>query len=154
MMANEKTNSGYDWNDEITYSDEHVDLPDGDYDFTVDYFERAQVSSESKNYAGQNMAKVHLLVHSEQGDAKVTENFILNANFAWKLSQFFVAIGLMEDKEGATLRMNWNDIGGRNGRLRIGHRSGRDNQKYMCVNRFLKPEAGQVTANQSWKGGF
>ena len=46
-----------DWDDEIENTQSFTDIPDGEYNFVVDHFERAKVGGDGK-YAGKNMAVV------------------------------------------------------------------------------------------------
>lgn len=148
---NDELNREYDWNDEVENRSGFVDIPEGEYDFIVDHYERAKVGGEGK-YAGQNMAIVYCNVQNGSEEAQLRTNLILNKRFDWKLSQFFICIGLMQDEEGARLKMNWNQVGGRRGRCKIEHKP---NQKdatktHPEITEFLKPQKGA----KKWSSEF
>lgn len=141
----------YDWDDEVENTSSFVDIPDGEYDFMVDHYERSKVGGNG-SYAGQNMAVVYCNIFMNDGDGpQLKTNLILNRKFAWKLSQFFISIGLMEDKEGARLKMNWNQVGGRRGRCKVEHKPNYNDasKKHLEITEFLKPQGGK-----KWGSGF
>lgn len=109
------------WEDEI--SDETGDfepLPEGDYAFTVGKIERARSKGEGK-LPPCNMAKVTLAVHGTDRDRDITVNLVLHSSLEWKLSQFFLSIGLK--KHGEPLRMNWTAAMGKEGKCHVSVRT-------------------------------
>ena len=93
------------WEDEISdEGKELVLLPEGDYDFTVSKIERARHSGSEK-MPPCNLAKVTVTVWGQEDKTEITENLFLCNKMEWKLSQFFLSIGLK--KHGEPLRMNW-----------------------------------------------
>ena len=58
MAANNTMNQEYDWDDEIENRSGFADVPDGEYEFFVDHYERAKVGGDGK-YSGQNKAIVY-----------------------------------------------------------------------------------------------
>lgn len=138
--------------DDIISSDgkEFTVLPEGDYNFTVERFERGRTGSESK-HPGCNMAIVTLRVHSPQGDVFVTDNITLHTSMEWKISQFFRALGMK--KRGEQLRPDWPGTGGRSGRctLIIKPYNGKD---YNKVKEYHDPEEAPAPGNgggQYWQ---
>lgn len=108
---------GYDWEDEIVNeSGEFTILPEGDYDFTVTEFKRNRHEGSEK-VPPCNMAKVTVTVWGAEDKVEITENFFLCNKFEWKLSQFFLSIGLK--KHGEPLRMNWNAVVGKKGKCHV-----------------------------------
>lgn len=104
------------WEDTITKdSEEFPRLEPGDYDFTIDHYERGRSSGEGKLPACK-MAIVYFNIHAE-GDPQIRENFILHSALEWKLSQLFASVGLK--KKGEELVMNWNKLPGLTGRCQI-----------------------------------
>lgn len=104
------------WEDTITKdSEEFPILEPGDYDFTIDHYERGRSSGEGK-LPPCNMAIVYFNIHAE-GDPQIREYFILHSALEWKLSQLFASVGLK--KKGEELVMNWNKLPGLTGRCRI-----------------------------------
>lgn len=92
------------WDDQIAdEGGEYEPLPEGDYKFTVKSVERARSKGEGKLPAC-NMAKVTLTVHGDR-DREITVNLVLHSTLEWKLSQFFLSIGMK--KHGEPLHMNW-----------------------------------------------
>lgn len=90
-------------------------LPDGDYDFTVNKVTRSRYEGSSK-MPSCNTVSVELSVWGAQDRATITERFFLVKKFEWKLSQFFLSIGLK--KHGEQLVMRWN-IEGYKGKCKV-----------------------------------
>lgn len=104
------------WEDEITKEAEFTLLPEGDYDFEVISMERGR-SKGSEKLPPCNMAIVTLRVTDGRGVTTIKENLILHTSIEWKLSQFFISIGLK--KHGEPLRMQWNSVVGKKGRCKV-----------------------------------
>lgn len=106
------------WDDEIKKDGgEFIVLPAGDYNFTVTKFERGRFAGSEKMPAC-NQAKLELTVHSpEHGDVVVFHNLFLHTKTEGLLSNFFAGIG--QKKKGEPLRMNWNNVVGSKGRLKL-----------------------------------
>ena len=107
----------YGWEDEISdEGKEFVLLPEGDYDFTVSKVDRARHNGSEK-MPPCNMAKVTVTVWGAQDSIDITENLFLCNKMEWKLSQFFLALGLK--KHGEPLRMNWAAVPGKRGKCHV-----------------------------------
>ncbi|MCD8333704.1 MAG: hypothetical protein LUB60_06260 [Clostridiales bacterium] len=148
----EDMNREYGWEDEVENRLGFIDIPDGEYEFMVDHYERAKVGGDGK-YAGQNMATVYCNILAGDGEEpQIRTNLILNKAFDWKLSQFFICIGLMKDEEGARLKMNWNQVGGRRGRCKVEHKPNYNDKtkEHLEITEFLKPAEN----NKKWGSGF
>lgn len=105
------------WDDTIVNDGKDFDpVPEGDYDFTVEKFERGRSKGEGKLPAC-NMATVYFTIHDRDRDVTMRENYLLHSALEWKLSELFRSVGLK--KEGEPLRMNWPAIPGLTGRARI-----------------------------------
>ena len=105
------------WEDEIVNEgSEFVLLPEGDYDFTVTKIERTRHNGSDK-MPPCNMAKVTLTVWGADDKTEIVENLFLCSRMEWKLSQFFLAIGLK--KHGEPLRMNWTAAQGKTGKCHV-----------------------------------
>lgn len=139
------------WDDEINNEAGFTDIADGDYDFIVDHYERAKVTNPDSKYNGSNMAVIYCNILTE-GEPQIRTNIILHSKMQWKLAQFFISLGLMEDKEDAKLKMNWNAVGGSRGRCRVIHKPNYNNpeKEHLEIDEFLKPAPGQ----KKWSGGF
>lgn len=149
-MNNTEVNQELGWDDEIE-NKQVQEIPEGEYEFMVDHYERAKVGGDGK-YAGQNMAVVYCNILGIEGEPQLKVNFILNKKFAWKLSQFFISVGLMEDKEGAMLKMDWNQVGGRRGHCKVEHKPNYNDatKNHPEITDFLKPAAD----SKKWGSGF
>ena len=90
-------------------------LPEGDYDFTVSKITRGRYEGSDKMPAC-NSVTVELTVWGPQDKTTITERFFLVKKFEWKLSQFFLSIGLK--KHGEQLVMRWN-IEGMRGKCKV-----------------------------------
>lgn len=90
-------------------------LPDGDYDFIVNKVTRSRYEGSDK-MPSCNTVSVELSVWGAQDRATITERFFLVKKFEWKLSQFFLSIGLK--KHGEQLVMRWN-IEGYKGKCKV-----------------------------------
>lgn len=90
-------------------------LTDGDYDFTVNKVTRGRYEGSDKMPAC-NSVTVELTIWGPQDKTIVTERFFLVKKFEWKLSQFFLSIGLK--KHGEQLVMRWN-IEGYRGKCKV-----------------------------------
>ena len=90
-------------------------LPDGDYDFTVNKVTRGRYEGSDKMPAC-NSVTVELTIWGPQDKTIITERFFLVKKFEWKLSQFFLSIGLK--KHGEQLVMRWN-IEGYRGKCKV-----------------------------------
>ena len=164
MAEINNTGREIDWNDEIEYSDSYLILPQGDYPFTVTGFERSRHGGSAK-IPPCNMAVISLEVFDEASEqtVNVQEKLYLHTTFAWKLSQFFVSIGLLEP--GEKKAMDWTRVIGARGWCRLyvnkwtGQRDGREMENNR-VDKFLAPDeapAAQSTPAQAaapaWKAG-
>lgn len=107
----------YGWDDAISKdSSEFKPIPEGDYDFTIDKFERGRSSGEGK-LPPCNMAIVYFRVSDRDREVVIRENYILHSSLEWKLSELFCGVGLKE--KGEEIRMNWNALPGLTGRAQV-----------------------------------
>lgn len=112
----------YNENDEIGYEGTIEDegssfalLPEGDYDFTVSKVTRFRYEGGDK-VPPCNAVSVEVTVWGAQDMTVITERFYLIRKFEWKLSQFFLSLGMK--RHGEPLVMNWN-IEGKHGKCRV-----------------------------------
>lgn len=106
----------FDWNDEIAAENEFTTLPEGDYDFEVVKFERGR-SKGSEKIPPSNMAILTLRVSDEKQSAVIMDYLVLHSKLEWKLSQFFLSVGLK--KHGEPLKMDWSKVQGAKGRCKV-----------------------------------
>lgn len=138
-MGNE-TGRELGWDDTIVKDDsDYEPVPEGDYDFTIEKYERARSKGEGKLPAC-NMAIVYFRVEDRDRTVTIKENFILHSAMEWKLSELFCGIGLK--KKGEALRMNWNQVTGATGRCRISLDPDKNNpdKKYNHVKKIYPKE--------------
>ena len=97
MAANNTMNQEYDWDDEIENRSGFADVPDGEYEFFVDHYERAKVGGDGKYSARiRRLSTANILMENVPQDQapQLKTNLILNKAFDWKLSQFLSASDL------------------------------------------------------------
>lgn len=112
-----ENNYTYDWDSEINNeSSEFVLLPEGDYDFTVEKFERGTFDGSDKLPACKK-AIVTFTIWGAEDKISITDNFLLCSKLEWKLSSLFLSVGMK--KHGEPLRMNWTGLVGQKGRCHI-----------------------------------
>lgn len=151
----------YDWDSEIENDGQYTLLPEGDYDFTVESFERARHNGSDK-MPPCNKAIVKLRVEAPEGAATITENLFLHSKTEWKLCSFFTSIG--QRKSGDKYRMDWSLVPGAHGRAHVyvdtytGNNG--DQRQSNKIRKFLEPtevsSAQPPTAPQTgktWQGG-
>lgn len=117
------------WDDEIEKdSGEFILLPEGDYDFTVESFERSRHGGSEKLPAC-NKAILRLRIDTEEGSALINHNLFLHTKTEGMISAFFTSIG--QKKKGEKIKMNWNAVVGAKGRCKVGvhERTGTDGEK-------------------------
>lgn len=113
----ENTNYTFGWDDEINNEDGgFVLLSEGDYEFTVEKFERARFDGSDK-LPPCNKAIVTIAVWGPENKVTITENFLLCASLEWKISSLFLSVGMK--KHGEPLRMNWTALPGARGRCHV-----------------------------------
>ena len=135
-----------DWDDSIEKDSDYVLLPEGDYDFTIDHYERGR-SNGSEKIPPSNMAIVYFNVRTPEGqETTIKENFILHSKLEWKLSELFCGVGLK--KKGEQLRMNWNALPGLTGRAQVSLDADKNDpsKKYNHIKKIYPKETGKYTA--------
>lgn len=121
------------WEDTIEKENEFILLPEGDYDFRVEKYERARFAGSDKMPACP-MAIVYLAIEAGNGQSvTVKHNLMLHTKTEWALSAFFGSIG--QKKKGEKLKMNWNYVPGSTGRLKLGVKTYNGNQ-YNEIKKF------------------
>ena len=138
------------WDDiALDGKEERIELEDGEYEFTVDHFERAKTGPESKN-PGTNMAVVYCNIHAE-GEPQIRVNLVLSERTRWKLKEFFISLGIIKAGAETPVKISWNDVPGRRGRCTIVHKPNYNDatKTHAEIDRFLPPAGGK-----NWAGGF
>lgn len=142
-----ETGRELDWDDEVESGQEYVLLPNGDYDFCVESFERARFEGNEK-VPPCKRAILKLSIKSAEGDATVNESLLLYDKMEWKLAEFFLSIGAQENE--GKVRMNWSTVPMSTGRATIGTRADKKDpdKKYNCVKKFLPKEKKTFKAGE------
>lgn len=126
------------WDDAIERdTPDFILLPEGEYDFTVDHFDRERFNGSEKMPAC-NKAVIYLNVETPDGVAIIRESLFLHTKGEGKLCAFFTAIG--QRQHGQRVNMNWNAVPGARGRAKIGIREYQGKQ-YNEVKKYLEPAA-------------
>lgn len=121
---------------------EYVLLPEGDYNFTVESFDRGRHPGSEKLPAC-NKAVLTLRIDAPEGTAKITHNLFLHSRTEGLLSAFFSCIG--QKKKGEPLKMNWAAVTGATGKAKIGvHKYEKDGEERRAneIKRFYPKENG------------
>lgn len=128
------------WEDTIKEDAQDFEpLPEGDYNVTVEKFDRSR-SSGSGKLPPCNMAVVYFTVHAPNREMTIRENYVLHSSLEWKLSELFRGVGLK--KEGEELRMDWGALPGKTARAKIGQREGTKDptKKYNYIEKLYPKE--------------
>lgn len=131
--------NGYElgWDGEIENdSPENVLLPEGEYNFVVERFERGRYEGGDKLPAC-NKATVFFKFSGPQGECVVRKDFFLHSKCEGILCAFFTCIG--QRQHGQRIQMNWSAVPGASGRAKIGTRTYNGNT-YNEIKRFIEPE--------------
>lgn len=134
------------WDDNIQNDSSFVELPEGDYEFTIDHYERGR-SQGSEKIPPSNMAIVFFNIRTPEGqEVTIKENYILHSRLEWKLSELFCGVGLK--KKGEEVRMNWNALPGLTGRAQISLDADKNDpsKKYNHIKKIYPKEQGKYTA--------
>lgn len=132
------------WEDTIEReNEEFVLLPEGDYNFVVESFDRARHPGSEK-LPPCNKAVIKLKIEATEGTAFITHNLFLHTKTEGLLSAFFSSIG--QKKKGEPLRMDWNRVVGACGRAKIGIHTYKNQQgedrKSNDIKKFYPKENG------------
>ena len=92
-------------------------LPELDYGFTVDSFERGRHNGSEK-LPPCNKAILKLRIETPEGTALINHNLFLHTRTEGMISAFFTSIG--QKKKGEKVKMNWNAVIGAKGRCKVG----------------------------------
>ena len=142
-MGNEDNEIEQYWNDTIEKdSSDFITLPEGDYDFMVESFDRARHNG-SDNLPPCNKAILKIRIDDPAGTVIVTHNLFLHTKVEGLISAFFSSIG--QKKKGGQLRMNWALVPGARGRLKLGIRKYQKDGEDRTINEIKKFYPKEVT---------
>lgn len=137
------------WEDEIEKESEFVLLPEGDYDFKVESFERSRSNGEGK-LPPCNMAVIKIRVDGKDNQSTlITYNLVLHSSLEWKISEFFAGIG--QKKKGEKLRMNWQFVPGSTGTCKVGIKTYNGNE-YNEIKKFYPKDSSYNKASSQSVG--
>ena len=77
------------WDDEIEKGADYVLLPEGEYDFTIESFERGRFEGSDKVPACPR-AELKVKVEAPEGMCLMNESLLLYDRMQWKLAEFFL----------------------------------------------------------------
>lgn len=140
------------WNDTIQNDSTFEVLPEGDYDFAVEKFERGRHNGSDK-LPPCNKAILTIKVSNGQKSTTLEHNLFLHTKTEGMLCQFFTAIG--QRRHGESLQMDWNRVIGAKGRCKLTIRewtSNKTGEKMQSnqISRFYEPAE---TSAQSFTPG-
>lgn len=144
-----------DWDDDGV-SDEggFVVLPEGTYPFVVAGLERKRFEGSAK-MAPCPMAELKLSVITDSGAETITTRLMLSTKTAWRVAQFFKAIGYEKDPETGKVPMRWNEIEGKEGMLKLSvrkyehdgkEREANDVEKFLMRSEWPQEQQAQPSA--------
>lgn len=138
------------WDDEIEKDGgDFILLPDGDYDFIVESFERGRHPGSEK-LPPCNKAMLKIRIDSEEGAAVISHNLFLHTKTEGMISAFFSSIG--QKKKGEKVKMNWNAVIGATGRCKVVVRkwTGDDKEERQSndIKKFYPKEEKQFKAGE------
>lgn len=158
-MANEAMERELGWDDEIKNESTFELLPEGEYTYMVESFERGRYEPTPKaKLPACNMVTLSLKITGNDQSATLQHRLFLHTRCEGMLCDFFTSIGMR--KHGEPLKMNWPAVAGRRGRCKIGVRAwkGDDGVERQSneVKRFLdfEPEKMAAPATGYTQGKF
>lgn len=107
------------WDDAIEKESNFILLPEGDYDFKVEAFERSRHNGSEK-LPPCNKAIVYIRIETSEGAAVIKHNLFLHSKTEGMLCNFFSGIG--QRKKGEKVNMDWSKVVGAAGRAKVGIR--------------------------------
>ena len=111
-------NTELDWDGVIDYEESYILLPEGDYQFRVVNITQARHEGSDKIPPCKKIIADFAIITDDGQEINVKENFILHSSMVWKLSQFFVSIGMMKEGEKG-FKMLWKESIGKTGMCKI-----------------------------------
>ena len=140
-----------DLNGSIEKESEFVDVPEGDYNAVIDHVENGYCQWANE-YNGNPMCIVYVNVQLPAGqDAQLRENFVLNTDYEWKLSQLFLSTG--QKKKGEPMQnlgRALNELAGRSCQIRVKKNKGKGENADKTYTNITFLERKQT----GWGGGF
>lgn len=133
------------WDQEEYSADEGFTvIPAGTYPFVVEKLERKRFEGSAK-MASCPVAQVGLSVFMPDGSiASISDRIMLNTKTAWRVAGFFEGLGYPKNPETNKVRVNWEDIIGKQGYVKVKVRTyttkNGDERESNDVDEYIKPE--------------
>ena len=128
------------WNEAIQHDSEFQLLPEGDYNFRVEKFERARHPG-SQRLPACNKAILTIKLWNGELKSTIEHNLFLHSKCEGLLCEFFTAIG--QRKRGETLVPRWGEVIGATGTCKviISKWDGNDGRERQSndIKRFYEP---------------
>lgn len=145
-----------DWTTEEVEDNGFAFLEPGTYNFQVTRVRRERYEGGDK-IGPCPKAVVEMLVSSEDGAnlQNMEENLLLHSKTQFRIAQFFAALGFEKDPETGKVKINWEQVVGKSGHIKVGVRTyvkkdgneGKANQ----IEEWIKPDAADTTTpQQQW----
>ena len=142
-----------DLNDSINQESQFVDVPEGEYDARVDHVDSSLYQKDTQ-FNGNPMRSVYFnLTLPDGSEAQLRDDFILNSDFEWKLSQLFLSTGQKKKGEPLpNLGRALNELPGMTCRVKIVKNKGKGAKAETTYTniRYLEKKP----AANKWGGGF
>lgn len=143
-----------DLNGSIEQESQYVDVPEGEYDARIDHVEGG-ICQWDGQYNGNPMRSVFINLRMPDGsDAQLRDDFVLNSDFEWKLSQLFLGTGQKKKGEPLpNLGRALNDLPGLDCRVKIVKTKGKGSKSETTYTNIRYLEKKQ-TVNKWGGNGF
>lgn len=141
-----------DLNDSINQESQFTDVPEGEYDGRIDHVEQS-LCQWANEYNGNPMRTVYVnLTMPDGSEAQISENFVLNSDFEWKLSQLFLGTGQKKKGEPLpNLGRALADLPGLTCRVKVKKTQGKGDKADKTYTNIAFLEKKQA---KGWGGGF
>lgn len=137
------------WDDEVEEKP-FILLPEGEYPFRVESFDREQHNGTEK-MPPCNVANLHIVINFNGEDVRIDKKlFLLSTN--GQLFAFFRSIGAPVLPDGR-IKMDWSKVNGATGRLLINHRKYNGNE-YNNIKQFLARGQSSTQSAQPQSTGY
>lgn len=142
-MTNEDKGTALDWDDaEVSDEGGFELLPDGLYPFMVEDLKKERFPGSAK-MGPCPKAALELKVLTDAGWKTVHDNIFLSTKSQWRIARFFEGLGYAKNPETGRVPMRWNEVVGKQGWLKLGHREYTSQGQQRTVNEvqeYLKPK--------------
>ena len=136
------SNENFGWSFDLNGEMEYELLPEGDYPFVVESYERGHYAGDpSRSLPECLTADVSCRVTKEDGDTvSVKQKFFLNKSNVNKLKAFFICIGMIQPKQKEAVNLDFDRAIGYSGVCHIAPRQGKSGGVFNSIARFLPPD--------------